>query len=105
VYHIKFIFNSRETKPPPPPPPPPQNTQRCRQINRERNLKITQTIDKLSKTGGGERHPRHLVIIWYIGRRHSKNVGGGGGVSIKKLVIYINLFHSFNLSSAVLNIS
>jgi len=32
-----------------------------------------------------------------------KKLGGGGGVSIKNMVIYI--FHSFNLASAVLNIS
>jgi len=117
VCHIKFIFNSRETKPPPPPPsPPPQITQRRRQFKRKRNLEITQTpptattatysinfslgretIEKLSKTGGGRWRRRRLVIIRYVFRHPKKLGGGGGGVSIKKMVIYI--FHSFNLAS------
>jgi hypothetical protein len=93
VYHIKFILYTRETKPPPsPPPPPPHITQRRRQIKRKRNPDITQTpptatsatyflnfsveretIEKLSKTGGGRRRGRRLVILRYIFRHPKEN--------------------------------
>jgi len=92
VYHIKFIFYTRETKPPPPPPPPPpQITQRRRQFKRKRNPEITQTpptattatysinfsleretIEKFYKTGGGRWRRRRLVIIRYVSRHLKK---------------------------------